>query len=193
MKRLPSPELTFEEDSYLTQNSESAIALPSILPEAAQSQLVRMFRDPHVLEKDERAELVAQLKAAADMFPHLAEVRVLLGMALCVDYHPQAALEELRTSVLLAPDSFLAHLKLGELLMRLRICDQAEEQTHLAARLATNPLQSELARRQAGSIRIMRRQGIERGGYRGIVPRIAQLLRRSRYKNRAQRVGLNSR
>ncbi|HEX8712151.1 MAG TPA: hypothetical protein VF730_09780, partial [Terracidiphilus sp.] len=73
--------------------------------------------------------------------------------------------EELRESVRLAPDSFVAHLKLGELLMRLRICDQAAEETHLAAELAENALQSELARRQAATIRKMVQEGIERGGY----------------------------
>ena len=49
--------------------------------------------------------------------------------------------------------------------MRLRVCDQAAEQTQCAAQLASNPVQSELARRQAATIRTMRREGIERGGY----------------------------
>ena len=86
-------------------------------------------------------------------------------MALCVNFEAQDALEELRTSVRLAPDSFIARLKFGELLMRLRICDQAAEETRRAAELASSPLQSELARRQAATIRSMQRAGIERGGY----------------------------
>jgi hypothetical protein len=56
--------------------------------------------------------------------------------------------------------------------MRLRICDQAAEQTHRAAQLAANPLQSDLARKQAATIRTMSREGIERGGYKNILPRI---------------------
>jgi hypothetical protein len=86
-------------------------------------------------------------------------------MTLCVNYDGQSALEELREACRLAPDSFIAQLKFGELLMRLRICDQAEEHTQWAAELATTSLQAELARRQAATIRTMRREGIERGGY----------------------------
>jgi hypothetical protein len=64
----------------------------------------------------------------------------------------------------MAPDNFLARLKFGELLMRLRVCRQAAEETHVAAKLASNPIQSELARKQAATIRTMRREGVERGG-----------------------------
>ena len=95
----------------------------------------------------------------------VAELRVLLGMALCVNLDAQAAIEELREAVRLAPDSYIAQLKLGELWMRLRVMDNAEEHTRLAA-VAGAKLspQSELARRQAATIRTMKRQGIERGG-----------------------------
>ena len=86
-------------------------------------------------------------------------------MALCVDLQAQEAMEELREAVRSVPDSFIARLKFGELLMRLRVCDQAAEHTHVAARLASNDVQSELARRQAATIRTMLREGIERGGY----------------------------
>ena len=124
-----------------------------------------MFRDPYLLDKQERIEIVTQLRELVALNPEVSELRVLLGMALCVNFEAQTALEELRESVRLAPDSFVAHLKLGELLMRLRICDQAAEETHLAAELAENALQSELARRQATTIRKMVQEGIERGGY----------------------------
>ena len=107
-----------------------------------------MFRDPYVLEKAERTELVEQLKSMVRAQPNLSELRVLLGMTLCVDNDPQAALEELRMAVTMAPDNFLARLKFGEILMRLRICDQAAEQTRQAALNAVNPVQSEMARRQ---------------------------------------------
>jgi tetratricopeptide (TPR) repeat protein len=114
-----------------------------------------------------------------ELVPQVAEIRVLLGMALCVDLQAQEALEELREAVNLAPDSFIARLKFGELLMRLRICDQAAEQTQKAAQLASNNVQSELARRQAATIRTMLREGIERGGYGGMLSKVLRFRRKS--------------
>jgi tetratricopeptide (TPR) repeat protein len=125
-----------------------------------------MFADPHLLEPEERQDLASQLRDAAAENPEVAELRVLLGMALCVNLEIQPAIEELRTAVRLAPQSFIAHLKMGELWMRLRVVDKADEHTRQAALLAGNLAQSELARRQAASIRTMRREGIERGGYK---------------------------
>ena len=98
--------------------------------------------------------------------PNVSELRVLLGMALCVNLDAQAAMEELAEAVALAPDSFIAHLKAGELWMRLRVMNKAEDHTRQASMLAQNLAQSELARRQATTIRTMRREGIERDGYR---------------------------
>lgn len=143
----------------------AALSFPSAVPAQARTQLMRMFRDPNVLERPERAELVEHLKEAVALEPQIPELRILLGMALCVNYDGQSAMEELREACALAPDSFIAHLKFGELLMRLRICDQAAEHTQTAAELATTSLQAELARRQATTIRTMQREGIERGGY----------------------------
>jgi hypothetical protein len=62
--------------------------------------------------------------------------------------------------------------------MRLRVIDQAEEHTQLAAKLARNLAQSEMARRQASSIRTMKREGIERGGYGTPLQKLASSLRR---------------
>jgi hypothetical protein len=87
-------------------------------------------------------------------------------MALCVNFDVQPAIEEFRTAVELAPQSFIAHLKMGELWMRLRVGNKAEDHTRQAGLLARNMAQSEVARRQASTIRTMRRNGIERGGYR---------------------------
>ena len=140
------------------------VSLSYLLPSSASAQLSRMFRDPYVLEKNERVELIEQLRAAVEAEPGISELRIVLGMALCVNFEAQAALEELRRAVQLDPDSFIAHLKYGELLMRLRICTRAAEETQLAAKLATTPLQSELARRQAATIRKMLQEGVERGG-----------------------------
>lgn len=141
----------------------SSLGIAAVLPASTSTQLARMFRDPYVLEKEERVELIKQLREAVVLEPAIAELRVVLGMALCTNFEAQSALEELRIAASMAPDSFLARLKFGELLMRLRVCKQAVEETHAAAKLASNPIQSELARKQAAALRTMMREGIERG------------------------------
>ena len=158
------PPVQNEEIAFASAQS-AALSFPAAVPVPARTQLMRMFRDPNVLERPERAELVEHLKEAVALEPHVPELRVLLGMALCVNFDGQSAMEELREACTLAPDSFIAQLKFGELLMRLRICDQAAQHTQIAAELAATPLQAELARRQATTIRTMQREGIERGGY----------------------------
>lgn len=82
----------------------------------------------------------------------------------------QEALEELRIAAQQAPDCSIARLKYGELLMRLRVCQRAAKETDGASLLAVNG-QSELARRQATTVRTMLREGTERG-YAGFVSRI---------------------
>jgi uncharacterized protein HemY len=156
---------------------------PGVLGPDASCQLQRMFCDPRVLEEDERKNLISQLRQAVELAPEAAELRVLLGMALCVDLQAQDALEELRRAVDQAPDSFIARLKYGELLMRLRICQRAAEETHKASQLAVNAAQSELARRQATTIRTMLREGIARGGYGGLLSRLFRFARRSKEQN----------
>lgn len=151
-----------------TTQSLSAHAVPlsiSSLPAPAQQSLRRMFNDPRTLEKRERAELVAQLRDCVAQHPKASELRVVYGMALCVNLDAQAAMEELGEAVTLAPDSFIAHLKMGELWMRLRVCTKALDHTNFAAKLAENPAQAEMARRQAATLRAMLREGIERPGY----------------------------
>ena len=163
----------------------SSLALASISPKT-QSLLLRMFSDPYLLEKEDRGILVEQMRECVAQYPHVSELRVLLGMALCVNLDPQAAIEQLEESVRLAPNSFIAQLKLGELWMRLRAIDKAEEHTRLAALLAQNLAQSELARRQAATMRTMRREGIERGGYKTPWSWIVHPLRRLWSRNRSE-------
>jgi hypothetical protein len=172
MKKVPVRTSANDEGMFLVSPSHAPLTLPSVLGPEAASLLQRMFRDPRTLESHEQGDLVAYLRAAAEREPRVPEIRVLLGMALSVNLHAQAALEELRESVRLAPDCFVAQLKLGELLMRLRICDQAAEHTQHAAQLATNDVQAELARKQAAAIRTMLREGIERGGYKALLPKV---------------------
>jgi hypothetical protein len=136
------------------------------LPAKTQNALLRMFANPYLLEKLDKISLVEQLRDCVAKNPEVSELRVLLAMALCVNLEPQAAMEELGEAVALAPDSFIAHLKMGELWMRLRVCQKAADHTRQAALLAQNLAQSELARRQAATLRTMMRDGIERGGYK---------------------------
>lgn len=178
-------ELSATEPISISISSDRSLALPSALDPALKGTLERMFRDPRVLEPEQRKVLVAGLREAVDLAPHVPEVRVLYGMALCVDVQPQEAMEELRIASEQAPDSFIAQLKYGELLMRMRICERAAEYTHRAAQLAGNPVQSELARRQAATIRTMQREGIERGGYRGLLPRALRFFKKSSEKTTA--------
>ncbi len=168
-----------ENEVAIPTPTPASVALPSILRSDTSQLLTRMFRDPRVLEPHERTNLIAQLRVAVELEPSIPEIRVLLGMALCVDLQAQEALEQLRESARQAPDSFIVRLKFGELLMRLRICDRAAEETAVAAKLASNPVQSELARRQAATIRTMLREGIERGGYRSLLHRILPFRRRN--------------
>jgi hypothetical protein len=99
-------------------------------------------------------------------------------MALCVNFEVHPAIEELKESVRLSPNSFIAQLKLGELWMRLRVIDKAEEHTRIASLLSQNLAQADLARKQAATIRTMKREGIERGGYKSPFGRIVPFLRR---------------
>ena len=131
-----SSPLTENAPTALLPEEQTSLGMASVLASCAQHQLLRMFRDPYVLKPEERTELVAQLRDAVALEPAIPELRVLLGMALCVNLEAQDAIEELREAVRIAPHNFAARLKFGELLMRLRICDQAEEETHQAALLA---------------------------------------------------------
>jgi len=168
-----------EEIALAPVATSAPLELPSVLSQETSRLLVRMFRDPRVLEASERRELIAQLRAAVEIAPAVVETRVLLGMALSVDLQAQEALEQLRESVHQAPDCFIARLKFGELLMRLRICKKAAEETQKAAQLASNAFQSDLARRQAATIRTMLREGIERGGYGGLLSRVIPFRRKA--------------
>lgn len=185
MKKLPYPESAENEEMFLVPPQHVPISLQGAVAPETSRLLQRMFRDPRVLDSHERGDLIAQLRRAVDLAPYMPEVRVLLGMALCVDLQAQEAMEEMREAVRIDPDCFIARLKFGELLMRLRVCDQAAEHTQRASQLASNAAQSEQARRQAATIRTMMREGIERGGYGGLLPRILRFGRKPRQQSNA--------
>jgi len=151
-----------------------------------QGLVFRMFADPNLLEKTERAELVDELRQCVKANPRASDLRVVFGMALCVNFEVPAAIEELREAVRLAPDSFIAQLKMGELWMRLRVMEKAEEHTKRAGHLAMNLAQAELARRQGASIRAMKHVGIERGGKKTEWTIVTCLVRRLRGQSEPQ-------
>ena len=165
----------------------SSLALASITPQT-QGLLLRMFADPYLLEKQDKITLIEQLRECVSRYPQVSELRVLLGMALCVNLDVHPAIDELKESVKLAPNSFIAQLKLGELWMRLRVMDKAEEHTRLAALLAQNLAQADLARKQATTIRTMKREGIERGGYKLPFSTPLSFLRRLLTRQRSQAI-----
>jgi hypothetical protein len=172
MSQLVSINSSARQEHLLADSIPADSALSTVLRPATTNLLERMFRDPRVLEPHERGDLVAQLRSAVEVAPQVVELRVMLGMALCVNLEAQEAMVELGDAIDMAPDSFIAQLKYGELMMRLRICDKAAEHTQIAARLAMNAMQSDLARKQAATIRTMMREGIERGGYGGALSRL---------------------
>ncbi|MGB7266512.1 MAG: hypothetical protein WBC92_13425, partial [Terracidiphilus sp.] len=86
MKALANHSEIHEELNISIHPAESGeIALPSALDSETSNLLVRMFRDPRILEPSERKSLVAQLRTAVELEPRVPEIRVLLGMALSVD------------------------------------------------------------------------------------------------------------
>ncbi len=193
MNNTPDTEIVFSNEPSTGALSVpvSASALAAI-PAKAQGLLLRMFANPYLLEKDERAELVAQLRECVAQHQQVSELRVLFGMALCVNLEIHPAMEELGEAVALDPNSFIAHLKMGELWMRLRVMNKAENHTHRAATLAQNLPQSELARRQAATIRAMKQGGIERGGYQGPWGWVSRLRRRWKRKRSESKVALDN-
>lgn len=180
MNQLIQSVQAIDEGLSIPPAASAPLAIPALLGQPATSLLERMFRDPRVLKPEDRRSLVTELRSAVELAPHLPEVRVIYGMALCVDLQVQEAMEQLREATRQAPDCFIARLKFGELLMRLRICGQAAEETQKAAELAANAAQSELARKQATAIRTMLREGIERGGYQSLLARLTPRGRKAK-------------
>ena len=139
------------EDTDALAGAASSPVLARI-PAKTQGSAVEDVRGSELLDKGERGELVEGCADASWRTRKYRNCESCYGMALCVDFEVQDAIEELSEGVRLAPDSFIAQLKMGELWMRLRVIEKAEEHTHQAAMLAQNATQSEMARRQAATI-----------------------------------------
>src|SRR5437899_1984598 len=90
---------TMKPDTIMIEENTSALSTPTppsslaLLPAKAQGLLLRMFANPYLLEQDERAGLIVQLRECVAAQPKVSELRVLLGMALCVNLDVQAAIE----------------------------------------------------------------------------------------------------
>src|SRR2546426_12622341 len=98
-----------QQDTHVMTPADTGALAPSVapsplvpVPEKARGLLLRMFADPYVLEPSDRAELIGRLRESVCAHPEVAELRVLLGMALCVNLEVQEAMEELREGVRLA-------------------------------------------------------------------------------------------
>jgi hypothetical protein len=134
----------------------------AILPARGRTLLLQMFTDPYLLQKEERVVLIKNLRECVAANLETSDLRVVLGMALCVNFEVEAAIDELEEGLRLAPNSFIANLKMGELWMRLRVMEKSERFTHQAALLANNPAQAEMARKQAATLRALKHEGLQR-------------------------------
>ena len=63
------PDRSATQDELTFSHEQAAIAFPEFIPAPAQNQLARMFRDPYLLQPQERIELVAQLREAVSLEP----------------------------------------------------------------------------------------------------------------------------
>ena len=88
-----------EENVLGAPKVQAPLTLPAGIDPEASRLLQRMFRDPRVLEPHERGDLIARLRQPSNLAPQVPEIRVLLGMALCVDLQAQEAMEEMREAV----------------------------------------------------------------------------------------------
>lgn len=71
--------------------SAPSLSLAAI-PVQSQELVLRMFANPSVLAKEERADLVQQLRECVAQHPDVSDLRVVYGMALCVNLDAHAAM-----------------------------------------------------------------------------------------------------
>ena len=117
------------------QNSTEALAAPATpaplslvgVPAAAQGLLLRMFADPRVLAKAEKAELVDQLRECVALHPKVSDLRVVYGMALSVNLDAQDAMEELGEAVALEPEQFHRSFEDGRAVDATCVCAEGRE------------------------------------------------------------------
>jgi hypothetical protein len=138
-----------------TPNSERA-------PLAPASPLPVLWRDPHTVAPEEVLAIIARLEAACLEQPTSADLRTCLGMAHAMNYDAYRSLDALLEARSLDPSSFWAQYKFSELHYRLRALPFAEKETLKALNLATNGLESALARRQLQEIRRLIREGTQK-------------------------------
>ena len=122
-----------------------------------------MFRDPYLLEKEERVELVQQLRVAVSLEPNVPELRVFLGHGSVRQLRRSGRATELREAARLDPTNFVVTATHIGSFYALRVCTEAAEELELPqSRLRRR--QSELARRQTATIRTHAARGCRGGG-----------------------------
>jgi tetratricopeptide (TPR) repeat protein len=137
--------------------SQAIAVTPSALPSELQPFALVPWRDPYSVSPEEVALSVRRLEDLCIEHPASADLRTCLGMAYAVNYDVYKSMDALEAAIALDPLSFVAQLKYGELLYRLRVLDRSEEETLKAVELARNPMQLAIARKQLTEIRTLRR------------------------------------
>jgi hypothetical protein len=135
--------------SNKTQLQPQAEALPPV-----------PWRDPHGVSPADLAVYIRQLEEACLANPQSADLRTCLGMAHAVNYDVYKSMDALEDARTVDPENFWAQLKYAELHYRLRVLNQAEEETRKAADLARNPLQLAVARQQMKEIRALKHSSV---------------------------------
>jgi tetratricopeptide (TPR) repeat protein len=123
------------------------------------------WRDLQSVEPEKLAELIASLEEACMQNPGSVALHTCLGMAYAMNYDVYRSMDALEEARRIDPADFLAQLKYSELLFRLRVIEQAEEETRRALELACKPWELSVARRQLSEIRRLKREGLVRGGW----------------------------
>jgi hypothetical protein len=81
-------------------------------------------------------------------------------MAYAMNFDVPKSMDALEAAVSLDPDNFWAQLKYAELQYRLRVLNRAEEETQKALKLATDPWQLSLARKQLQHVRTLKHSAV---------------------------------
>ncbi len=180
MNTLRESTFTGGESLSLAPPATAPIALPDTLGPDASVQLQRMFRDPRVLEPDERGDLVAQSSqgcrtgAACSRGARDAGHGALRRPAGAGSHGAVARSRASRLPIASSPGSSLASCSCA--------CASATRPPNKPDRRSNwqqTICKRRLARTQAATIRTMRREGIERGGYSSVLPASVRFGRKS--------------
>jgi hypothetical protein len=128
-------------------------AAPKDLTSAPRALPALPWRDLQNVPRHELASYIGHLEQACLADSKSADLRTCLGMAYAVNHDVYKCMDALEAATALDPGHFWAQLKYGELHLRLRALNRAEEETVKALDLAGTPWQLLIARRQLKEIR----------------------------------------